>query len=58
MTHTFTTHFRIRLIALLAYSLLERQVRRQGLCLTAHRILERLSGLQMVKIETWDGSRT
>ena len=48
----------VNLIALLAYSLLERQARQQGLCLTAHRILEQLSGLQIVEIEAWDGSRT
>ena len=47
----------INLIAVLAYSLLERQARQQGLCLTAHRILEQLSGLQVIEIEAWDGSR-
>lgn len=46
----------INLIALLAYSLLERQARQQGLLLTAHRILEQLSGLQVIEIEAWDGS--
>ena len=48
----------IHLIALLAYSLLERQARQQGLALTAHRILEQLSGLQVIEIEAWDGSQT
>ena len=47
----------INLIALLAYSLLERQARQQGLPLTAHRILEQLAGLQVIEIESWDGSR-
>ncbi len=47
----------INLIALLAYSLLERQARQQGLLLTAHRILEQLSGLQVIEVEAWDGSR-
>jgi hypothetical protein len=47
----------INLIALLAYSLLERQARQQGLCLTAHRILEQLAGLQVIELEAWDGSR-
>lgn len=47
----------VNLIALLAYSLLERQARQQGLCLTAHRILEQLSGLQVIEVEAWDGSR-
>jgi transposase len=48
----------INMIALLAYSLLERQARQQGLCLTAQRILEQLSNLQMIEVEAWDGSRT
>jgi transposase len=47
----------INLLALLAYSLLERQARQQGLSLTAHRILEQLSGLHVIEIEAWDGSR-
>jgi transposase len=47
----------VNLMALLAYSLLERQARQQGLMLTAHRILEQLSGLQVIEIEAWDGSR-
>jgi len=47
----------VNLIALLAYSLLERQARQQGLVLTAHRILEQLAGLQVIEIEAWDGSR-
>jgi hypothetical protein len=47
----------VNLIALLAYSLLERQARQQGLVLTAHRILEHLSALQVMEIEAWDGSR-
>jgi len=48
----------IHLIALLAYSLLERQAQQQGVCLTAHRILEQLSTLQVIEIEACDGSRT
>lgn len=48
----------INLIALLAYSLLERQARQQGLCLTAQRILEQLANLQVIEVEAWDGSRT
>lgn len=47
----------VNLIALLAYSLLERQARQQGLTLTAHRILESLSNLQVLELEAWDGSR-
>jgi len=48
----------INMIALLAYSVLERQARQQGLCLTAQRILEQLSNLQVIEVEAWDGSRT
>jgi transposase len=49
--------FLINLIALLAYSLLERQAEQHGLCLTAHRIIEQLSTLQVLEIEAWDDSR-
>jgi transposase len=48
----------VNLIALLAYSLLERQARQQGVCLTARRILEQLSNLQVIELEACDGSRT
>jgi transposase len=47
----------INLIALLAYSLLERQAQQHNLCLTARRIIEQLSTLQVQAIEVWDGSR-
>lgn len=47
----------INLIALLAYSLLERQADQHGLCLTARRIIDQLSTLQVQGIEAWDGSR-
>jgi transposase len=53
----------VNLVALLAYSLLERQVEQHGLCCgiqaqTAHRIIDQLSTLQVQVIEAWDGSRT
>ncbi len=47
----------VNLIALLAYSLLERQAEQHGLCLTTQRIIEQLSTLQIQEIEAWDGSR-
>jgi len=47
----------VNLIALLAYSLLERQAEQAGQCLTARRIIEKLSTLQVQEIEAWDGSR-
>ena len=48
----------INLIALLVYSLLERQAEQHGLCLTARQMIERLATLQVQLIEAWDGSRT
>jgi transposase len=47
----------INMLALLAYSLLERQVRQNGLQMTSRRIIEKLETLDV--IETWfcDGSR-
>ena len=48
----------VNLIALLAYSLLERQAEQAGLCLTTRRIIDQLSTLQVQEIEAWDGSRT
>lgn len=55
----------INMIALLAYSLLERhtcpgvlrEAEQHGLCLTARRIIEQLSSLQVQQIEAWDGSQ-
>jgi transposase len=47
----------INLIALLAYSLLERQAEQSGLYLTARQIIDQLSTLQVQEIEAWDGSR-
>jgi transposase len=46
----------LNMIALLVYSLLERQAEQHGLCLTARQIIERLSTLQVQQIEAWDGS--
>jgi transposase len=48
----------INLIALLAYSLLERQAQHQGVQMTTRRLLDYLSNLQVVELEAWDGSRT
>jgi transposase len=47
----------INMIALLVYSLLERQAEQHGLCLTARQIIARISTLQIQLIEAWDGSR-
>ena len=47
----------VNLIALLVYSLIERQAEQAGICLTTRRILNQLSTLQVQEIEAWDGSR-
>lgn len=46
----------INMLALLAYSLLERQVRQGGLQMTTRRIIEKLQGLDVVETFCWDGS--
>jgi transposase len=47
----------INMLALLTYSLLERQVRRGGLQMTTRRIIEKLHSLDVVETFCWDGSR-
>jgi len=47
----------IHMLALLAYSLLERQVRRNGLQMTTRRIIETLENLEVIESVCWDGSR-
>ena len=46
----------INMIALLAYSLLERQAHNKGLPLTMRRIIEQLEGLTVIETQCWDGS--
>ncbi len=46
----------VNLIALLVYSLLERQAEQHGLCLTTRQMIDKLSTLQVQMIEAWDGS--
>ncbi len=46
----------INLLALLVYSLLERQVRSQGLVLTTRRLIEQLESLAVIETHCWDGS--
>jgi len=46
----------INMIALLVYSLLEREMQRQGLPLTMHRVIEQLEGLAVIETHCWDGS--
>jgi hypothetical protein len=45
------------MLALLAYSLLERQVRQGGLQMTTRRIIEKLESLDVIETLCWDGSR-
>jgi len=46
----------INMLALLTYSLLERQVRQSGLQMTTRRIIEKLETLDVVETVCWDGS--
>ena len=48
----------IHMLALLTYTLLERQTRLHGLQLTTRRIIELLSSLDVVETLCWDGSRS
>jgi transposase len=47
----------INMLALLAYSLLERQVRQHGLQMTTRRIIQKLESLDVIETHCWDGSR-
>ena len=47
----------LNMLALLAYSVLERQTRRHGLQMTTRRIIEKLQTLDVVETNCWDGSR-
>jgi len=46
----------INMLALLAYSLLERQARQHGLQMTTRRIIAKLQSLNVVETLCWDGS--
>jgi hypothetical protein len=47
----------INMLALLAYSLLERQARQNGLQMTTRRIIQKLESLDVIETRCWDGSR-
>jgi transposase len=47
----------LNMLALLAYSILERQVRQHGLSLTTRQIIRRLENLTVIETRCWDGSR-
>jgi hypothetical protein len=46
----------VNMLALLTYSLLERQVRQNGLHMTTRRIIEKLESLDVIETLCWDGS--
>ncbi len=46
----------LNMLALLAYSLLERQVRQRGLQMTTRRIMQKLESLDVIETRCWDGS--
>jgi len=46
----------LNMIALLAYSLLEREVRRKGLAYTARQVRDKLESLAVIETHAWDGS--
>jgi hypothetical protein len=47
----------INMLALLVYSLLERQARQRGLQMTTRRIIQKLESLDVIETRCWDGSR-
>jgi hypothetical protein len=47
----------INMLALLAYTILERQARQSGVALTTRRIIEQLDSLCIIETNCWDGSR-
>ena len=46
----------INMLALLAYSLLERQAHQNGLQMTTRRIIQKLESLDVIETQCWDGS--
>ncbi|HRJ41695.1 MAG: hypothetical protein KJZ86_22985 [Caldilineaceae bacterium] len=47
----------INMLALLAYTLLQRQIQQQGLQMTTRSLLQRLDQLTLIETRCWDGSR-
>jgi len=46
----------INMLALLTYSLLERQIRQNGLQMTTRRVIDKLHSLDVIETVCWDGS--
>ena len=47
----------INMVALLAYTLLQRQLQQQGLQMTTRRLIQRLDQITLIETRCWDGSR-
>jgi transposase len=47
----------INMVALLAYTLLQRQIQQQGLQMTTRRLIQRLDQITLIETRCWDGSR-
>jgi transposase len=47
----------INMIALLVYTLLQRQIQQQGLQMTTRRLIQRLDQITLIETHCWDGSR-
>ena len=47
----------INMVALLAYTLLQRQLQQQGLQMTTRRLIQRLDQIALIETRCWDGSR-
>ena len=47
----------LNMLALLTYSLLERQARRSGIQMTTRQIIRKLESLEVIETLAWDGSR-
>ena len=46
----------VNMVALLAYTLLQRQLQQQGLHMTTRRLIQRLEQLTLIETRCWDGS--
>lgn len=55
--HRIEAMLLVNMLALLAYSLLERQARQSGVQMTTRRIIQQLQSLDVIETRCWDGSR-
>lgn len=55
--HRIEAMLLVNMLALLAYSLLERQARQSGVQKTTRRIIQQLQSLDVIETRCWDGSR-